>query len=388
MGSRRLFGTNGIRGVVNQELTPQFAIQIGEAVGTFFNQGKIILGSDSRISNTMLRNAIKSGLVSTGCSVYDVEEAPTPCIQLAARNHKMDGGVIITASHNPPEYNGIKVIGEDGVELPRSSELEIENLFFERKPHRAEWREIRQSRRMAAIINEYKDAIMMHVDDQLIRKAGYHVVVDAANSVGALVAPRTLKELGCKVTAIHADVDGVFPGRLPEPRPNHLQDLVKTVRAVKADFGVAFDGDADRSIFVDEKGRIGWGDRTFALIERHFLVGNPGETIVTPVSSSQVVKDIADEYEGKLVWTKVGSTIVSQTMKELGAKLGGEENGGVFYGPHQPVRDGTMTVALILNIMAATGKKLSQLLDSLPQYYLKKSKINCPQEKKTVVAER
>lgn len=380
--SRRLFGTNGIRGVVNKELTASFAIKIGEAIGTFFRQGKVLIGYDGRVSNVMLANAVMSGLVSTGCNVYDAGVVPTPCIQYIIKSHKMEGGVMITASHNPPEYNGLKVMAKDGVEISRQQEIEIENIFFESKAHHADWDKVGHVYVLPNVLDEYKDAIKKHVNTVAIEKKHYHVVLDAANGVGGLVTPYLLRELGCRVTTINANIDGTFPNRPPEPRPENLQDLIMTVKAVDADFGVAFDGDADRSIFVDEKGEVQWGDRTFALIEKHFLQANPGETIVTPVSSSQVVKDVAEEYDGKLVWTKVGSTIVSFTMKKLKAKLGGEENGGVFYGPHQPVRDAAMTIALILNIMAETDKTLSELLNKLPRYYLGKDKIQCPNKKK------
>lgn len=386
--SRRLFGTNGIRAVVNEELTPEFATRIAEAIGTFFKRGRILLGYDSRVSNIMLANAVTSGLVSTGCNAYNTGMVPTPSIQYAVKNHQMDGGVMITASHNPPQYNGIKVMAKDGVEISRQQEVEIENIFFENKANRVDWCRVGHVYVLLRVLDEYKEAVKKHVDAVAIRKKHYHVVVDAANGVGSLVTPYLLRELSCRVTTINADIDGTFPSRMSEPRPENLQDLATTVKTVGADFGVAFDGDADRSIFVDEKGEIQWGDRTFALIEKHFLQVNSGETIVTPVSSSRVVKDIAERYGGKLVWTKVGSTIVSYTMKRLKAKLGGEENGGVFYGPHQPVRDGAMTTALILDIMAKTERKMSQLLSELPYYYLEKGKIKCPNEKKTLVLKK
>jgi phosphomannomutase/phosphoglucomutase len=214
------------------------------------------------------------------------------------------------------------------------------------------------------------------------------VVVDAANSVGGLATPQLLRELGCKVTTINANVDGTFPGRMPEPRPENLQDMAATVKAVDADLGVAFDGDADRSIFVDENGEIYWGDKTFAVVEKQFLLENPNAKIVTPVSSSTLIKDVAEEYKGEIVWTKVGSVTVSQTMKEVKAKLGGEENGGVFYGPHQAVRDGAMTTSLILGIMAKTGKKLSELVAEQPQYFIEKGKVACPEEKKEKIQKK
>jgi len=382
LSSRRLFGTNGIRGLVNKELTPEMAIKIGSATGTFFKHGKLIVGYDARTSSPMLSKAVIAGLNATGCDIFFAGIAPTPALQFAVKNHKKDGAVIITASHNPPEYNGIKVVWNDGIELSREQEIEIENIFFEEKTSYAEWNSIGTIHDLPGIIDEYIDAIKHHVDAAKIAKEHYHVVVDAANSVGNLAAPRLLRELGCKVTTINANIDGTFPGRLPEPRLENLKELALTVKAVKADFGVAYDGDADRSVFVDENGKIYWGDKTFALVEKYFLKNNPGEKIVTPVSSSTLIKEIADAYGGELIWTKVGSITVSQTMKKIKAKLGGEENGGIFYGPHQSVRDGPIATALILDIMAKTRKKLSKLLSELPKYFIEKGKVECPEKLK------
>ena len=388
LGPRRLFGTNGIRGVVNKELTSQMVIKIGSATGTFFQCGNLVVGYDARTSGPMFARAVIAGLNATGCNVFLVGMSPTPALQFAVKNHKTDGGVIVTASHNPPQYNGIKVVWNDGIELSREQEIEIENIFFDEKIRYAEWDNLGATRDLPRVIDDYIEAMKRHVDVPRISKKHYHVVVDTANSVGSLGAPRLLRELGCKVTTINANIDGTFPGRLPEPRPENLKDLALTVKAVGADLGVAYDGDADRSIFVDENGEIHWGDKTFALVEKHFLMDNPSEKIVTPVSSSTLVKDIADSYSGEIVWTKVGSVTVSQTMKKINAKLGGEENGGIFYGPHQSVRDGAMATALILDIMAKTGEKLSNLLGKLPKYFIEKGKVECPSEVREKVLEK
>jgi phosphomannomutase/phosphoglucomutase len=388
LGQRRLFGTNGIRGVVNKELTPEMTIKIGSAIGTFFKHAKLLLGYDARTSSPLLARAVIAGLNATGCDVLFAGIAPTPALQYAVKNHKIDGAVIITASHNPPEYNGIKVVWNDGIEISREQEIEVENIFFEEKVEYADWDKIGETSELQGIIDDYIEAIKQHVDVVEITKKHFHVVVDAANSVGNLTAPRLLRELGCKVTTINGNIDGTFPGRPPEPRPENLKDLALTVKAVNADFGVAYDGDADRSIFVDEHGETHWGDKTFALVEKHFLKENPDEKIVTPISSSTMVKDIADAYNGKIVWTKVGSVTVSQTMKKLNAKLGGEENGGIFYGIHQSVRDGAMATALILDIMAKTGEKLSKLLEELPKYFIEKGKVECPEEAKEKALEK
>ena len=388
LSSRRLFGTNGIRGLANKELTPDMAIKVGSAIGTFFKRGTLIVGYDARTSGPMLAKAVIAGLNSTGCNVLLAGMVPTPALQYAIKHHKLDGEVIITASHNPPEYNGIKVVWNDGIEVSREQEIQIENIYFDQRMSLAKWNTLGETRELLGVIDEYVDAVKTHVNVAAIARKHYHIVVDAANSVGSLTGPRLLRELGCKVTTINANIDGTFPGRPPEPRPENLGDLALTVKAVGADLGVAYDGDADRSIFIDENGKISTGDQSFALVEKYFLKENPGEKVVTSISSSTIVKDIADECNGKIVWTKVGSVTVAQTMKKLKTKLGGEENGGIFYGPHQPVRDGAMSTALILNIMAKTGEKLSKLLGELPEYFIEKGKVECEEQLKEKVLKK
>ena len=385
MGARKLFGTNGIRGIVNKELTPEMAIRVGLAIGTFFNKKKLLVGHDARTSGPMFSKSVISGLASTGCNVYFAGMAPTPALQFAVKDQGFDGGVIITASHNPAEYNGIKVIWEDGIEISYEQETEIEEIYFENKMLRAEWNNLGEIFEAPRVNERYVEAIKKQVDVSRIAKEKFHVVVDGANSVGSLTAPILLRDLGCKVTSINANIDGTFPGRPPEPRPENLRDISLAVKALGADLGVAFDGDADRSLFVGDTGEIYWGDKTFALVMKYFLEKNPNAKIVTPVSSSTLVKDTAEKYKGQLVWTKVGSVTVSQTMKKIKAKLGGEENGGVFYGPHQAVRDGSMTTALILSIMAQTGEKISKLISEQPQYFIEKGKVACPEDKKEIV---
>jgi len=389
MSSRKLFGTNGIRGLVNVELTPEMAIKVGSSIGTFFGKEKnLLVGYDARTSGPMFSKAVISGLTATGCNVFLAGMAPTPSLQFAVKNHKLEGGVIITASHNPPEYNGIKVIWSDGIETSHEQEVEIENIYFDNKIVFAQWDKLGVKRELAGINDEYIQAIKKQVNKTIIANAHFHVVVDAANSVGGLTAPPLLRELGCKITSINANIDGTFPGRMPEPRPESLGDLASTVKAIKADMGVAFDGDADRSIFVDANGQIYMGDKTFAVIIKQYLQKNPGAKIITPVSSSTLIKETVEAFKGKLIWTKVGSVTVSQKMKEENANLGGEENGGVFYGPHQSVRDGAMTTVLLLSIMAETGMSLAQLIAEQPQYFIEKGKIECPDDKKTVLQQK
>lgn len=386
--TRRLFGTNGIRGVANEEITPEFSVRIGQAIGTFFGLGsKILVGMDGRTSSPMIKAAVEAGLASAGVKVFDAEMLPTPALQYAVKHLGMDGGVMITASHNPPEFNGIKVVYSDGVELDRSQEEEVERIFFEQSFEQAPWHKLLDPRKVSGILDLYVEAVKSHVDVEAIRKRGYTVVVDPGNGVGALTTPKLLKELGCRVVAINSAIDGSFPGRLPEPTPENLSLLSETVKAVGADLGVAHDGDADRAIFTDEFGEVHWGDETGILVMEHLLRQGKGDVVVTPVSSSHIVEDIARKYGARVVWTKVGSIVVSRTMLKEGAIYSYEENGGIFYKPHQPVRDGAMAVALVLDIMASTGKTLSQLLREQPKVFLVKKRVECPNELKEKVLE-
>jgi phosphomannomutase/phosphoglucomutase len=388
MSQEKIFGTNGIRGVTNKELTVSMATKVGLAIGTFFERKNLLVGYDARTSGPMFSRAVTSGLTATGCNVFLAGMAPTPSLQFAVKNHKMDGGVIITASHNPPEYNGIKVIWSDGIEISHEQEKQIERIYFEDRNQLSEWNQLGNTFDLNGINDEYVEAILKHVDVAKIAAKSFHVIVDAANSVGGLTTPILLRKLGCKTTSINANIDGTFPGRMPEPRPENLEELSKIVKVLNADLGVAFDGDADRSIFVDETGQINMGDKTFAVVEKYFLLENPNSKIVTPVSSSTLIKDIADQYKGEIVWTKVGSVTVSQKMKEINSQLGGEENGGIFYRCHQAVRDGGMTTALLLDILAKTGKSLSELIAEQPQYFIEKGKIYCQEEKKQKLLEK
>jgi len=348
----------------------------------------MVVGCDGRTSSPAFRNLAMGGLASVGCKVYDIGQAPTPMIDFLTRTWKVDGGIAVTASHNPPEYNGIKTIRPDGVETDRDEEVEIEKIYFSRSWKRAEWNRVGDIiEEKGAGLREYLDSIKKQVDVEKIRSKSLKVAVDPGNGVSAITTPILMSELGCKILTINANVDGRFPGRLSEPRPDTIGSLMSLVKSSSADFGVALDGDGDRAIFVDETGEAHWGDRSFALITDNYFSTNPGRTIVTPVSSSRAIKEIADSRNGKIVWTRVGSVDVSHRMIELGADLGGEENGGIFYTPHIPVRDGSMAAALIADILAKAGRPLSKLLSALPSYQLSKEKAPCPNDlKKQVLA--
>ncbi|MFW9849892.1 MAG: phosphoglucosamine mutase, partial [Candidatus Thorarchaeota archaeon] len=339
----KIFGTNGVRGVTNESFTVDMVLDIARAVGTVLGPGRIAITRDSRMGGEMFVNTAISGLLSTGCSVIDIGPAPTPTLQYNVPILNCVGGVVITASHNPPEFNGIKVIGSDGIEVTREVELSIEDIYFSREFRVASWDSIGSVSKDDVALRRYIDAIKSHVNVDEIEKRNFTVVIDGATSVGALVTPILMRELGCKVISLNSQLDGMFPGRNPEPLPENLKDLSRAVVSVGADLGIAHDGDADRATFVDETGRILWGDQSFAILARYILEQKPDSTLVTPVSSGRLIEDIARNAGASIDWTEVGSVVVSHRVIEINAELGGEENGGVFYPNHQAVRDGAMT---------------------------------------------
>ncbi|MCX6647986.1 MAG: phosphoglucosamine mutase [Candidatus Bathyarchaeota archaeon] len=381
----RLFGTNGVRGVANKEFTIELVTRLAASCGHVLGED-IALGRDGRVTSPLFRDAAASGLLSVGCNVHDLGTLPTPALQYAVKRLGLDGGLMITASHNPPEFNGVKVMAADGVEIPRRVEDEIEGIHFAGGPKAADWDRVGEVRH-SEVLNLYVDAVVSKVDVSLIKGKHLRVALDPGNGVGTLVAPTVAQRLGCQVYTVNAELDGRFPGRQSEPRPDNLGDLKELVKATGADIGVAFDGDADRSIFLDERGEVLWGDRSFALVASYYMDKHPGAKVATAVSSSNAIVEVVEAAGGSIHWTRVGSVDVSRAMVENGIDFGGEENGGVMYGPHHPVRDGSMTMALILNIMAERDRPLSKLVAELPTYAQAKDKVRCPNELKQRVLE-
>ncbi len=383
MSKKRLFGTFGVRRVANEEMTPEFAARLAASYGTLI-QGTVAIGGDTRTSTPMLKHAITAGLLSSGCDVVDLGILPTPAIQYAVRNY-YDGGIIVTASHNPPKYNGLKFVDEYGIGTPDDMELKVEEMFFDSEPKRAKWDEIGKVYTNNNIIDEYIDEAIKRVDSEAIKNAHLKVVVDCGSGAGSYTAPYLLRKLGCDVTTLNCQADGHFPGRNPEPIEENLGDLIATVKELGADIGLAHDGDADRTICIDEKGNFVLGDKTFSLVEKAMLKENNGGTIVTTVATSTAIYDIAEEYGGRVIATAVGDLLVARKLQETDGLFGGEENGGLIFPDFVYGRDAAMTVSKILEIIAKEKKPLSELVSELPEYYTVKMKTGCPDDKKEEV---
>jgi phosphomannomutase/phosphoglucomutase len=382
----RIFGTNGVRGITNSELTIEAVTCLASSSASLLGKN-ISLGMDARTSSPMFKDAATCGLLSIGCTIHYMGYLPTPALQYMTKYLKLDGGIMITASHNPPEFNGVKVMASDGVEVPRSLEKHIEDIYFKGGPEPVSWNNV-GTIKQADVLDTYIEAVLSHVNIELIKERGLKIALDPGNGVTALTAPKVAQILGTKLNTVNSEIDGTFPGRGSEPRYDKLDSLRTLVKATDSDFGLAFDGDGDRSVFVDENGEVIWGDRSFALLARDFLEKNPGSVIATAVSSSKVIEDVAKEFDGSVYWTKVGAPDVSRAMVNNGILFGGEENGGIMYGPHLPVRDGTMALALMTQLLASKKAPLSSILDNLPKYSQAKSRISCPNEHKQETLEK
>lgn len=375
----KFFGTNGIRGVFSEDFTLEFIHDMTLAIGTYFGKGPVLIGYDGRDSSPVICKVVSAALNSIGidCNVAGI--VPTPCLEFAVKTLGYSGGIMITASHNPPQYNGIKPAAKDGVEISRDDELIIEDIYLQKN-----WIEnctkFGTTGKEERAIDVYVKGIISQVDSTLIESKQFKVVLDLGNGAQAVSTPDFCKMLQCDTFLINQNIDGSFPGRGSEPTPQNLSELSESVIKNNADVGIAFDGDGDRSIFCDNKGNILTGDKSALVLMRHILKKNPDSLVVTCLNSGSNTEVLADQFNSKVIRTKVGSVEVSRKMVPTNALIGFEENGGFMYGKHNQVRDGCMTLALMLELLATSEKSLYENITSLPPSFTTKDKVACPSE--------
>jgi len=375
-----LFGTSGVRGVVGEQVTPQLAIGLGSALAAYLgNSGAVAIGKDPRTSSDMLEGCFISGLLSGGCNVKRLGMVPTPVVGFATKRLGVKAGVMVTASHNPPEYNGFKLFDSDGMAYTTSVEGKIENLYFKKKWKKATWADIGKIEK-ADIVQDYIGAFAG--ETELSRE--YKVIVDCGNGAATFVAPLALEKIGCKVVPINSQPDGLFPGRPLEPSAENLGELCKMVRSNGADLGIAHDGDADRVAVVDEKGTVAFGDELLALVAASQISAEKS-IVVTTVDASRVVDEVVGNRDGTVVRTKVGDVSVATEVKRIGAAFGGEPCGAWIFPGFSMVPDGLLGAVKVLKLLSDSGKNLSELLGPLPDYYTARKKVACPDEKKAKV---
>jgi phosphomannomutase len=363
-------GVSGIRGVVGEFLTPALACAFAQAFGSYVGGGRVVVGRDTRASGPMLQRAVHCGLLAAGCEVIDVGVLPTPTIQIYTGATKARGGLAITASHNPPEYNALKLFNAEGLFFNHYERSELLDIY-----HQSDFRQAANDE-MRRLQSEYEaprrmhlERVLKHVNVERIKSRGLRVGLDAVNGAGSVVSPGFLKEnLGCDLRAIAIDPTKPFP-RIAEPRPDTLTELAELVQKEKCAIGFGQDPDGDRLAVVDENGQVLDNDDVLALAVEIALERNPGNVVVN-LTTSSVVDDVVAARGGQVYRTPVGEANVVETMLAVNAVIGGEgSNGGIIFPAVHPCRDSYTGMAFLLDRMAETGKTISQLASALPRYY-------------------
>jgi phosphomannomutase len=385
MSDTLMISVSGMRGHVGTDLTPELVARHAAALGAWVRSGVIggnrlavVLGRDARTSGPMFARAAAAGLMSVGVDVVELGVVPTPTVQLAVEHHHAGAGLILTASHNPIEWNALKFVGPDGIFLDAAAGERVRALA-EQGPVRAGWDGIGEVREDPEAVARHLEAILRLavIDVAAIRGRRFHVALDCVRGAGAVAILPLLERLGCRVSGINLEADGRFP-RPPEPVPENLGELGRLVRESGADLGLAVDPDVDRLAIVDGNGRAIGEDYTLAFAVRAVLDGRSkpatDPTVVVNLSTSLVVEDAARAVGATVVRAPVGEANVARAIRERGAVIGGEGNGGVMYPALHIGRDAPLGVALILHLLARSGVTVSGLVESSPRYTIVKAK--------------
>ena len=387
MSDTLMISVSGMRGHVGTDLTPELVARYAAALGAWAasvrpagspDRASVVLGRDARTSGPMFSQAAAAGLMSVGVDVIDLGIVPTPTVQLAVEHHHASAGLILTASHNPIEWNALKFVGSDGIFLDAEAGSAVRDLA-EKGPPRAGWADLGRLSQDPGAIDRHLDAILALpiIDLGAIRKRRFRVALDCVRGAGATAMLPLLERLGCRVHGINLETDGRFP-RPPEPVPENLGELGSLVQMTGAELGLAVDPDVDRLALVDETGRPIGEDYTLAFAVMAVLDGRISDatipTVVVNLSTSLVVEDAARARGARFVRVPVGEANVARAIREAGALIGGEGNGGVMLPALHIGRDAPLGVALILHLLAATGVTLSQLVAAAPRYTIVKAK--------------
>jgi phosphomannomutase len=369
---------SGVRGVIGQSLTPTLLTRFAQAFGTHTGSGTIVVGRDPRTSGEMVKHAVIAGILSSGGRVVDIGVCPVPTVQLQVRRRKAHGGIAITASHNPAEWNALKFIGSNGLFLDAGQARELLDIYHQGEYTKVTGDEIRTVEEVEGATQAHVDVILDELGPLPNNRKKVRVVLDSCNGAGSIVGPKLLEALGAEVIAINVTPDGSFP-RPAEPLPENLGDLCEAVKKHKADIGFAQDMDADRLAIVSEQGVPIGEDYTLVLATLYVLGQKPGP-VVANLSTTSALEDVAKKC-CPLFLTKIGEVNVTDKMQQQNAVIGGEGNGGVIYPRLNFARDSLVGMALVLHLLADSGKTVTQLLEQFPRYTVVKEKMACPSEK-------
>ncbi len=386
--SDRLFGTTGVRKIYGEEFSLDMALDLGRALGTYLKRGNVLLARDARTTGSMVEDAFSAGVLSTGVNVLRAGVVPTPTLAFLTSYLDMDTGVMVTASHNPPEYTGIKFWGSDSMGYTPDIERRLEEIYHSHDFIAAAWDGLGEEEYLDAPEWTHIDELVKRTDVAAIRQKQFKVVVDPGNGAACVLTPYLMRELGCSVITLNGQLDGHFPGRESEPDESTLVDLANMVKSSGADLGIAHDGDGDRVVFVTEHGEVVRGDRTIALLARDSLQREQGGVIVTTVDSSKVVDETVEQAGGRTIRTPVGDIQVAVKIREEKGLFGGEACGVFIHPDFHLAPEPFLTSCHVLEMMASQGKGFGELISEIPVYPLKKSKLQCPNSKKPAVMDR
>lgn len=381
----RILSISGLRAVAGDGLDPAFLVEFSAAVGTLAQRGVVVVARDGRSSGEMVKQAVLAGLLATGCRVYDAGIATTPTVGVLVTHLNAAGGIQITASHNPPEWNGLKPFNAQGGVYNQAEGQALLKLLESRQFAYVPWQEIGTCTPLEDAAQPHLERVLRLVNPSAIQQRKFKVVLDCNHGSGAVAGPRLLRDLGCEVIVLGGEPDGRFE-HTPEPLAENLTGLCDVVRAEKADLGFAQDPDADRLAIVDETGRYIGEELTLALAVDHVLPRTPGSVVVNG-STSRMTADLAARHGCAFYRSHVGEANVVAKMREVRAILGGEGNGGVIEPQVGYVRDSFVSMAYILEGLAERGGTLSDWVATIPAYAIVKSKLTCPAGKVPVAAD-
>jgi len=376
----KLFGTSGVRGIVNEFLTPELALKVGMATASVSKAKKALVATDTRVTGPLIEGALVAGLSACGVDTCKIGVTPTPVLAYLTRTLAADVGFMITASHNPPQYNGIKIFSNDSLSYTDELQNAVEKRIAEGNFELANWRAIGKTT-VADENRRYLDLVKTAAKP----KKTWRVVVDPGCGATFHIAPTTLREVGCDVITLNANPDGFFPARSSEPTKDSLAGLSKTVKALDADMGVGFDGDGDRVAFIDDKGSFVDFDHALAAFAAFAVRKNNGGTVVTTVEASMCIERMVEAAGGNVARTKVGDVYVAETIQRLDAVFGGEPCGAWVHPKYHYCPDGPLSAVLFLNALEDTGKSMSEFIGEVPQFITLREKVTCENDKKKPV---
>jgi len=368
---------SGIRGVVGDTLTPDLTLRVASAFAKYTRGGTVVIGRDTRCTGDAVSRLAGATLVLCGCKVVDIGIVPTPTVQVMVEELKADGGIVVSASHNPIEWNAFKLINKDGTFL-NSSQMKKFFEFMDEDPDYKKWDKIGSLEENKKSFDVHNAKVINAVNTTRIKKKKFKIALDSVNGAGSAITIELLKSFNCEIFPIHCDNTGTFP-RGAEPLAENLKELSRAVIESGADIGFAQDPDADRLAIVDDKGRPIGEELTIALVTEHLLSKQRGLVVVN-LSTTKTVEDIAFKYDVPFCRSKVGESNVVEEMKRKNARIGGEGNGGVISPEIHLGRDSLAGIGYVLEMMAERSKTISELVSALPKYSMIKGKVSFKRE--------